>query len=747
MFEFLFNQPIETWQQADWVLARGWPTLWLGLLGLALLGLIIMSMWRMPLGGGKRFLIGCLQLFAAAVALLMLWLPSLRTESLEPGENTVAYIVDASGSMHQQDKGRSLSRIASTVAAIDKNDLLNNPLFENSLYTVTDRLQSLESLDDLPEPSSRSAIAEGVESLSKAVEQRALAAVVLLSDGADNTGVPDTRWWQTIKAAGIPIHTVGVGAKTYEADLELMDVSMQQVSAADSLVRATVVIQHHGVDSARLRVKAGDRLLYADDLTFDPEQLQSAHQIEFNSGDEGITELDFSVSSASVEDNRLNNTQRRILDVGGAKRRILYVEGEPRWEFKFIRRAMKGYSNIELVSLLRTSANKYYRQGVSSADELANGFPKTREALFSYDAVIIGSFEAALLSLEQQANLRDFVSIRGGSLLMLAGKSGLSNGGWGRTLLAQALPVSLNSRVRNDDFNRGRISFSLTQQGQRTDWLKLEGDNITNWKQLPALADIHVTGEPRAGSVVLMNAEYKNKQHPLLVWQRYGQGQSFVMATSGTWRWQMRLPAADQTHEQFWQGLLTKMVSQTLQQVSIEQIGESYRDTPSLPLAVTVRDDEYAPVTHGKLTVDVIAPDNSITPIELIADINNPGRFVGAVDAPMEGPYGMKVQVPPKGESQAPGSARRAWWMASKNTAEYFGATRNESFLKRVAAETGGQYFELADIDQLGKALSLHNSALTRTNLLPLWNMPFFFLCLFGAKLLEWLLRLRWQRL
>ncbi len=747
MFELLFNQPVETWQQAEWVLARGWPMLWLGLLGVALFALIVMSMWRVPLGTGKRLVIVCLQLFTGAVALLMLCLPSLRTESLEPGENTVAYIIDASGSMHQIDKGQTLNRIDATVDAIQKNDLLDNPLFDNSLYSVTDRLQSINSLDALPEPSSRSAIATGIESLGKAVEQRALAAVVLLSDGADNTGAPDTRWWQTIKAAGIPIHTVGVGAKAYSVDLELMDVSMQQVSAADSLVRATIVVQHHGVDNARLRVNAGDRLLYADDLNFDPDQLQSAHQIEFNSGDEGITELEFSVSSAKVEDNPLNNTQRRILDVGGDKRRILYVEGEPRWEFKFIRRAMEGNSSIELVSLLRTSANKFYRQGVSSADELANGFPETRAALFSYDAVIIGSFEAALLSLEQQTNLRDFVSIRGGSLLMLAGQSGLSNGGWGRSLLAQALPVSLNSRVRNDDFFRGRIGFSLTQQGQRTDWLELAGDSITSWKQLPALADIHITGEPRAGSVVLMNAGYKNKQHPLLVWQRYGQGQSFVLATSGTWRWQMRLPAADQTHEQFWQGLLTQMVSQTLQQVSIEQIGDSYRDIPSLPLAVTVRDDKYAPVTHGKLTVDVIGPDNSTTAVELIADINNPGRFVGSVEAPLAGPYGMKVQVPPNGESQAPGSARRAWWVASKNTAEYFGAIRNESFLQRVAAETGGQYFELDDIDQLGKALSSHNSALTRTNLLPLWNMPFFFLCLFAAKLLEWLLRLRWQRL
>lgn len=747
MFEFLFNYPIETWQQADWVWARAWPTLWLALLGLFALCLVAYSMWNLPLAPGKRLLVTCLQLIAVAVVLCMLWLPSLRTESLEPGENTIAYLIDGSASMHQIDSGDNFSRLDNALEAVQENKLLDNPLFDTALYSVTDQLNPIESLDEMPEPGTRSAIAAAIEDLNQAVEQRALAAVVLISDGAENATVPNTQWWQGIKSAGIPIHTVGVGAETHVADLELMDITMQQYGVADSRITATVVIQHHGIANARLRVTSGDRLLFADDLTFADDQLQSAHQIEFNAGQQGTSELEFSLQADVPEDNVLNNTQRRILDVGSKQRRILYVEGEPRWEYKFIRRAVEGYSGVELVSLLRTSANKYYRQGVSDAQELSAGFPATREALFAYDAIIIGSFEAAMLSLDQQANLRDFVSVRGGSLLMLAGQNGLANGGWGRTVLAPVLPVSLSSRVRNDDFHRGRVGFSLTQQGNRADWLQLGDDDITPWHQLPALADVQLTGEPRAGSVVLLNAQWNNNSLPLLVWQRYGQGQSFVLATSGTWRWQMRLPSEDQTHERFWQQLLSQLVSQTLQQITFEQIGDAYRDAESLPLAVTVRNDDYTPVSHGRLAVEVVAPDNSIVPVELIADINNPGRFVGAVDAPLAGPYGMKVQVPPNGESQAPSTEQQAFWMSEKNAAEYFGAIQNTSFLKRVATETGGQYFQLNSIDDLPKALSLQNSALTRTNLLPLWNMPFFFLCLFAAKLLEWLLRLQWKRL
>jgi len=111
-----------------------------------------------------------------------------------------------------------------------------------------------------------------------------------------------------------------------------------------------------------------------------------------------------------------------------------------------MRRALSSVSGLELVSLLRTSPNKLYRQGVKDASELQDGFPVTREALFAYDALIIGSLEAAYLSPEQQRNIQDFVRVRGGTLLMLAGKNGLADGGWARSPVAQALPAGLDGR-------------------------------------------------------------------------------------------------------------------------------------------------------------------------------------------------------------------------------------------------------------------------------------------------------------
>ena len=103
-------------------------------------------------------------------------------------------------------------------------------------------------------------------------------------------------------------------------------------------------------------------------------------------------------------------------------------------------------ARLRVASVVRTTPNKYYRQGVDSAAELAEGFPGEAAELFAYDAVVIGSYEAASLRPEQHRLLREFVDQRGGSVLMLAGRHGLAAGGWQNAALAQTLPAQLAGR-------------------------------------------------------------------------------------------------------------------------------------------------------------------------------------------------------------------------------------------------------------------------------------------------------------
>ncbi len=145
----------------------------------------------------------------------------------------------------------------------------------------------------------------------------------------------------------------------------------------------------------------------------------------------GVKSVQFLLQPLASEENIANNAMTRLVNVSGDKRRILYVEGEPRWEYKFIRRAADDDHSVQIVSMLRTTENKIYRQGISDPKELADGFPVKAEDLFKYDGIIIGSVEAGYFTPRQQELLREFVDKRGGGLLFLGGRFSLADGGWG----------------------------------------------------------------------------------------------------------------------------------------------------------------------------------------------------------------------------------------------------------------------------------------------------------------------------
>ena len=766
MFEWLFKYPSSVWREASLGFENSLP-LWMLAAAFAIaIVLLTLSLRRQSLPIARRSWLFVLQASIAAIVLTMVWRPALQVEVAEQGENTVAWIVDASQSMQIEDVPRSRastqdlqSRFSAAQSIISEEALDESAEFDAALYVQGESLQPANSLEQLAEsePSAITDIASGLDSLLGTVGDNALAAVVLISDGSDNAGIIDAQWWQRLTAAGVPVHTVGMGRLRSPADIQLSDVAMPDEAAPDVQITARLSVAHAAGGTARVRVLAGRELIAAQDIDLPEGVTQSIHEVSLPSGAEGIRRLRFElVRNDDVADPfPANNIQPRILRVTDAPKRILYVEGEPRWEYKFLRRALEGYPGIEIVSLLRTSPNKFYRQGVRDASELADGFPVSREELFAYDAIIIGSLEAAELNTAQQLALRDFVSVRGGSLMMLAGRHGLADGGWGRSVVAAALPVILDARLAADTFSRERTQAYPTVSGFRTPWLALADslqENQIAWQSLPALADVQTLGQIKPGAVVLLEhgeaGADRSRTEPLLVTQRYGKGQSVVLGSSGTWRWQMSLDSDDQRHERFWQQLAAMLIDGVVPRISVASSEPVYRDISAAQIVLNAYTADYEALQQASLPVQITLPDGSVSAVELQSDSRSPGVYVGSVDMPLDGPYTVNAMTPLGGESpQSELATSEQWWVRESGTAETFNNGLQEDFLRRIAEATGGSYVAQSDADTLVDVLAQKNAALKREVDLPLWNMPILFLGLLLAKGAEWLLRLRWKRL
>ncbi len=747
MFEFLFKYSRETFDRGEFLFASGWP-LWL-LVVLAIAGAAVAATslfrFRQDLHPARAIAIGVLQALLIATVLTMLWQPALLTQTLRPQENNVAVLLDTSASMGYGEGQRSRLQQAVEVLADGPLPALEEN-FGVELSSFSEQVVPLESLAAVPAPGPTTRIGDALLSVLRGSGGGALAAVVLVSDGAENGDGLDAPAIAEIASFGIPVHTLGVGREEIPEDLELEDVVLAPQSAPGSTVSAQVSIRHAGPALAQLKVYDGDAIVASRAIDLPGTSGVTTRTIDIDVGDAGVRDLRFSLDAAGGETNVINNTQLRPMEVPERRRHVLYVEGEPRWEYKFMRRAIDESGPIRLASLLRTTPNKFYRQGVDGPDELANGFPTEERDLFAYDAVIIGSYEATGLSEAQQDMLREFVSRRGGSLLMLGGRRGLADGGWGASTIAEVLPADL-SDVDAETFVRYPAKAMLTELGARSLVTRLEAEpeaNARSWQALPELADFQYLRTLKPAAETLLDAEVDGQRWPLLVHHRYGLGNSYILATGGTWRWQMQLPHEDQRHEVFWQQLLRALTAGAPERVMLTTRSVFYGDRRNVELRADVRDIDFQPSSAAEVTLAIDAPNAARRTVTMSAVPGSPGRYAATVDAADVGIYRFEADATldglPLGNSRV--AVRR-----QDGVSEHFRVQQNRPLLERLAAATGGSYFSLADAGEIPNAVQFSDAGIVERQILDLWNMPIFFLMLLLLKGGEWLLRLRWGRL
>jgi len=373
LFEFLFKYSRTTFEQGEFLFASGWPIWLLVVLSLAAMMGIGYSLRqrRDSLTFGKLIFLAGIQAAMVTLVLVLLWQPALSSDRLRAEDNAVALLLDTSASMSYGQA--EMSRLQQAVAALDDGVLEElSANLETRLYAFSEDSITIDSLEQVPPPGVATHLGDAVLSVLREARASALGAVVLISDGADNSDELNTARLAEIAGFGVPVHTVGVGRESIPEDIELESVGMTTQVMAGSRVSAQVSIRHAGAGVGRLKVYNGGEILASEELDLPDRDGVTTHWVDFDVGDAGVKDLSFVLDAVPGERNTINNAQFRVLEVPEDRRRILYVEGEPRWEYKFIRRAVEEDSPIRLASLLRTTPNKFYRQGIDDSTELEN---------------------------------------------------------------------------------------------------------------------------------------------------------------------------------------------------------------------------------------------------------------------------------------------------------------------------------------------------------------------------------------
>ncbi len=698
----------------------------------------------------------------AALLLVLLWQPAITVAELKPQQNIIAVLVDDSRSMAISEDGST--RQAQAVQALQNGVLASlNRSFQTRLYRVDAVPARIDSLKDLQPNAPSTRIGDSLKQLSDETSDLPIGAVVLLSDGDDNAGGISADAISALRARHIPVHTVGFGRERAAHDVELDDVVVAPRALADSRLAAKITLHQRGYAGAKINLTVRDvstgqaKMLAARIVSLGPDGNLQTETLMFDIGGAGAKTLQIAAAPLPGEENTANNTLTRVVNVGSEPRRILYIEGEPRWEYKFIRQAEEDDRMVQIVSMVRTSENKIYRQGISDPKELAGGFPSRAEDLFAYQGLIIGSVEAGYFTPGQQELIHEFVDRRGGGLLLLGGQFSLADGGWNATNLTDLFPTTLPTQAgtfhREADPKNGttHTTAELAHAGVDSIITRLVDDpaaNADKWKKLPYLMDYEDPGIPKPGAAVLANMiTPEGRKLPLLITENFGRGRTAIMATGGSWRWQMSSPLGDTAHDLFWQQLLRWLVSDTPGHVTASVPAQMLLDNGAVTLTADVRDQQYNPAPDAKVEAHILGPSGVSALVEMSPVPDNPGQFQAAWSAPKTGAYLTEVtaQRPDRDSGKVKELGRDVLtFQRMDGVAENFHTEQNRELLERLATQTGGQYWKPADLGKLAGSIPFSEAGVTVRETKDLWDLPLVFLVLLLLRFSEWWLRRKW---
>jgi uncharacterized membrane protein len=694
-----------------------------------------------------RLVLTALRMMVIALVLFCLFRPTLVVRAAVPQQNVVAVLLDDSRSMQIPDwatkpRGEFVRQQFGAPESPIIKALSDRFLVRTFRFSST--AARIESEDGLTFNGSQTRLAPSLEGAREELAGLPVSGVILVSDGADTSDVGIGDALLGLKAERLPVFTVGVGSTQLPKDIQIDRVSTPKSVLKDASLMVNIVLTHNGYAGRTVTVDVEDegRIVGSQQVQLPADGSPATARVRATVTDAGPRLFKFRVAPQSDEVVTQNNVREALIEVRDRKEKILYFEGEPRFEMKFIRRAISDDKNLQVVALQRTADNKFLRLDVDNPDELLGGFPKTREELFAYKALILGSVEAGAFTGDQLQMIADFVDRRGGSLLMLGGARSFGEGGYGGTPVADALPLAIDPKTRASEPQAlSRVQVSPTRAGQGhavTQVASTEAGSQARWREMPEVTTVNAPLTPKPGATVLLNGtDDRGRNQAVLTWQPYGRGKAIALTLQDTWQWQMHasISLEDQTHENYWRQMMRWLVDGVPGVVEARTTSERVEPGEAVTVEAAVVDPNFVELNDASVMAHVVAPGGGTINVPLTWTGERDGQYRGTFVSTDAGSYEVAVDAARAGKELGSGTT---YLRAGPSDAEFFDPTMHEAPLRRIAEETGGRFYTPANVAGLAEDVRYAGRGVTSVEERELWNMPIVLIALMGLVCAEW---------
>ncbi len=689
------------------------------------------------LSRARRVALATIRCGIVALVVIMLCRPALVLQRNKIESSHVALVLDASLSMATQDaaapaptpsgKTSRLQAVQDVLLAEDATALRRLlELNAIQLYTFAGSAESSAfagSADALPglAEAIRATRADGVSTdLARAIEHviekgqgRRLAAVVLASDGR---ATQPTSLKDAIElAAGrqVPIYPVRVGSQDPVPDVEVGPLRAQDGVFVNDLLAVEAQLSARGLTqptSVRVNLiedKTGNIVAF-ENITVEPSAPAAVVELRTKLTRGGSARFRVEAVGLPDEHNMENNVDRVDVTILEGGLRVLYVEGYPRYEYRYLKNALLREPTLQLSAYLLEADEQFVQEGA----EAIRRFPDTPEELGRFDLILFGDVDprGGWLTAAQMNMLLDFVGHEGGGFGLIAGERAAPHRFLG-TPLERLLPVAIDPgfQGRYDAALTTGFDPRLTPEGRRNRLLRFTADreaNVGLLDSLPELFWIARTLGPKPGASVLLEhptLRTLSGSMPVVVTGRYGAGKLFFQATDDTWRW--RRHTGELLHDTYWIHVVRELMRDS--RGSPDRRFVLRTDRRTYPYGVSVRAEVqlFDPQLLGEHQdrVEITASEREgerelpVAKFDALRISPQSNVFEGIYVPPRPGGFSIEAGgiAPLPGERSA-----SVLFRVDRPDVETRRPEADHETLGRIAAATGGRVLDLSDLTE-----------------------------------------------
>jgi hypothetical protein len=310
--------------------------------------------------GRERTVLLGLRIGLLVLAVFALMQPMLLLKVAVPQQNYVGILLDDSSSMGvaDHDGGPRSSFILDQLGRQDGPLLTSlGERFSVRIFRFSSVAERLRASGDLTFQGTGTRLGDALSRVRDELSGLPVAGLVMVSDGADNAQAPIDDALAGLRAQAMPVFTVGVGRERLTRDVQVSRVELpRRVLKGTSLVVDVIVTQTgYAGQKVPLTVEDAGIVVSTQEITLPPDGESETVRVRFKAGEIGPRVFTFRVPGQAAEEVVENNRREMLTEVYDDRQKVLYIEGEPRFEPKYIRQAIAGDDNLQVVLLQRTA--------------------------------------------------------------------------------------------------------------------------------------------------------------------------------------------------------------------------------------------------------------------------------------------------------------------------------------------------------------------------------------------------------